>query len=169
MLEVRGWILVFCASLLGAISAARADSRWPPLDSREPCEAVAAYRLISDGPIYSIPWDKLDGEKAAEICRQSLGQNPDSDRLKFLLSRALLKAGRFADAADLLDALSAKSYLPADVLLARAITEGWIAGRAPGAALPLLLERFPGRRNRKGDSHLVGDVIQAGYWSWRPA
>jgi CHAT domain-containing protein/TPR repeat protein len=131
--------LVLLASLaVAAPVIAQADPRWPPLDSTEPCEAVAAYRLTSDGPVYSIPWDKLDGAKAIDVCRRSLQEHPDSDRLQFLLARAFLKAERFAEAAALLDTLSAKGYIPADLLLAHAIAESWITSRAPEEALPHL-------------------------------
>src|SRR6185312_16891173 len=44
------------------------------------------------------------------------------------------------------------------------------AGRAVGAVADTMrLERFPRRRNRKGDSQADGDLIQAGCWDWGPA
>ena len=99
-------------SLMPGLLATPAAAAEPPPHE---CDRLSA--APADGFGRGVPFDEMDGDKAATICREALRQFPDSLRLQAHYARALIKKGDYREAHMLLEAAAGKGNAAAQATL----------------------------------------------------
>lgn len=102
------------------------------------CDVLAASPTdpARIGP--GVPFDRIEPAPAVAACISAAAEFPSIDRFKFQLARALNKAKRFEEAAELYRQLAERNYAPAAYNLAILLIDGIGVERDPPKAIELL-------------------------------